>query len=322
MRKPDEAHIQTEKELRAVEKRIAILYRQAAQEMEGQVDAYFGLFEARDAEMKEWLADGRINKRQYDNWRLAQIGRGQRFETIRNNLANRMTQANVIARTYINGEIPKIYVLNYRYTIEYCQNRLGGVLAGIDFALVNEHTIKRLLKEQPSLMPNYPEEKALKRGIDLAYGKRKITENVTKGILQGNSTKKIASDLMHDIKGMSQSSAINAARTAVTEAQNAGRQDASNELSSKGVIMKKTWFCTHDHKTRPEHRDADNQEKDADDFFIVGGERLMYPCDSKHGASGWNIYGCRCTMINKPVGFRSVLTEKQRKKANIRVIKS
>lgn len=320
MRKPDVAHVQTEKELRALEKRIANLYRKAAQEMESQVAVYFGSFEARDAEMKERLADGSIGKRQYDNWRLTQMARGERFETMRNNLANRMTQANEIARSYINGEIPKVYALNYRYTIEYCQNRLGNMLSGIDFALVNEHTIKRLLLEQPDLMPNYPAEKALKRGIDLAYGKRKITENVTSSILQGHSTRKIASNLMQDIKGMSQTSAVRAARTSITAAQNAGRQDAAGELSSKGVIMGKTWLCTHDHRTRPEHREANEQTRKSDECFIVGGERLMFPGDASHGASGWNLYQCRCTMINEPLGFVSILSEKQRKKANIRVV--
>ncbi len=31
-----------------------------------------------------------------------------------------------------------------------------------------------------------------------------------------------------------------------------------------------------------------------DEPFTVGGQRLMTPGDTSHGASGWNIYNCRC----------------------------
>ena len=41
--------------------------------------------------------------------------------------------------------------------------------------------------EQPDLMPYYPKDRALKRGIDLAYGKKQITASVTSSILQGKS---------------------------------------------------------------------------------------------------------------------------------------
>lgn len=80
--------------------------------------------------------------------------------------------------------------------------------------------------EQPELMPNYPPARALRRGIDLAYGRRQITASVTSSILQGRSLRGIADDLQQRITTMDRTSAIRTARTAFTGAQNAGRMDS------------------------------------------------------------------------------------------------
>ena len=62
--------------------------------------------------------------------------------------------------------------------------------------------------EQPELMPNYPPARALRRGIDLAYGRRQITASVTSSILQGRSLRGIADDLQQHITTMDRTSAI------------------------------------------------------------------------------------------------------------------
>ena len=41
---------------------------------------------------------------------------------------------------------------------------------------------------------------------------------------------------------------------------------------------------------------ADGQRVGVDEAFSVGGEKLMFPGDRSHGASGWNIYNCRCAV--------------------------
>ena len=118
---------------------------------------------------------------------------------------------------------------------------------------------------------------------------------------------------------MNRTSAVRAARTAVTEAENAGRQAAADELEKKGVIMGKRWVATHDSRTRDEHLEADGQIVENGNPFVVGGEELMFPGDKSLGASGWNLYNCRCTRVAEIIGFKSILTEGQRKRANIRV---
>lgn len=323
MKKPDEAHVWTDEELSKLEQRIAAEYKKVADELQDKIDAYFASFAKRDEKQKELIGtivNGReYTEQDYQQWRLAQIGRGQRFEALRDRLAERYTRANEVTAAYINGDMAKIYAMNHAYTIQNVKGQADGALDNIDFALFDEHTVKRLLVEQPDLMPYYPQKRAINRGIDLAYGKRQITSVVTSGILQGQSINQMARHLMDGVTGMNQTSAVRAARTAVTQAENAGRQAAADELESKGAILQKRWVATHDNRTRHYHIEADGQTVDNDKPFTVGGEELMFPGDGSMGASGWNLYQCRCTRVTEIIGFKSILTDEQRKRANIRV---
>lgn len=318
---PDKAHQETDRLLAALERRIARVYKEARDDLNKSVEDYFKKFEKRDEEQRQRMEAGEITKTQYLAWRKTQIGRGERFEALREKMAERYTKAAEVAIAYVNNDMAKIYALNRAYEIDSVKQQAGDLLKGLDFTALNEQAVRRLLVEQPDIMPYYPEWKAIKRGIDLKYGKSQITKTVTSALLRGISTSKIASELQAKISTMSRVSAVRAARTAVTEAENAGRQDADAELVKKGVILRKRWKCVHDGKTRPEHRRADGQEVDWDKPFIVGGEKLMFPGDKSMGASGWNLYNCRCVRERVVAGFKSTLTAEQKTKAKIRRVK-
>lgn len=294
MATPDFCHQLTDKELAKLEKRISSVYGEAAKELQTTIDDYFAQFEKRDAEMKDLIGtvvNGKEwTERDYKQWRLAQIGRGERFEALRDKVAERMTKANQTAVSYVNDATPGIYSLNRNYAAYTIEQVAGDV----GFDLWDEQTVKRLIVEQPDLMPYYPEKKAVKRGIDLAYGKKQITASVTSGILQGKSIKGLADDLQIRIPTMNRDSAIRTARTAITGAQNAGRQDSYVAAEKMGIKTRKQWIATKDNRTRHEHGIADGQTVDYDQPFDVGGEDLMFPGDPS--GSPWNVYNCRCTM--------------------------
>ena len=105
----------------------------------------------------------------------------------------------------------------------------------------------------------------------------------------------MADDLQTRIPTMNRDSAIRTARTAVTNAQNAGRMDSYVAATKMGIEMEREWVSALDARTRPEHAEADGQVVGVDEPFIVGGEKLMFPGD--RSGSGWNIYNCRCTQI-------------------------
>lgn len=145
-------------------------------------------------------------------------------------------------------------------------------------------------------MPYYPPSRALNRGIDLEYGKSQITKNVTSGILRGLPPGKIANELLANISGMNRDSAVRAARTGITAAQNAGRMDSYVAAEKMGIQIKRKWVCTKDARTRLDHALADGQIVEGTKKpFIVGGYKMMFPGDKSMNAPGHEIYNCRCT---------------------------
>lgn len=296
MEKPDPAHLRTDQILFELEDRIADEYKKAADEVQAKIDAYFAAFAERDEKAKDQIGNvinGKVyTEADYQQWRLAQIGRGRRFEALRDRLAERYTKANEVAAAYINDQTPGIYSLNRNYAAYTIEHELG---TDIGFDLWDEQAVRRLIVDQPDLMPYYPPDRAVDRGIDLAYGKRQITAQVTSGILQGESIQQLADRLQTRIPDMNRNSAIRAARTAVTGAQNAGRLDSYLRAEEMGIPVKKRWLATLDGRTRHAHQLLDGQVQDNDKPFdsILGD--IMFPGDPN--AEPANVYNCRCTMI-------------------------
>ena len=282
----------TDDELESLERRIAKVFREASEDLNRDVKEYFAKFKLRDKEMQQLVDAGEMSKADYQKWRITQIGRGQRFEALRDKVAERYSEANMVANAYVNDVTPAIYSLNRNYEAYTIEKAVGSC----DFTMWDESTVRRLLVEEPDLMPYYPPSRALDRGIDLAYGKSQITKHVTSGIIRGLPVGRIANELMANMESMNRESAVRAARTAVTAAQNAGRMDSYVAAEKMGIQIKRKWVCTKDSRTRPGHGLADGQIVVGTKApFIVDGQKLMFPGDTSMGATGRNIYNCRCT---------------------------
>ena len=288
----DIAHEWTDEELEKLERRIARVYRETRDSLNDTIRAYFESFRKRDEEMKKLIGTIQNGKewteQDYKQWRLNQIGRGRRFEALRDQIAERMTQANETAAAYVNDATPGIYSLNRNYaayTIEHVAGNIG-------FTLWDEDTVRRLIVEEPDVMPYYPAEKAVKRGIDLAYGKKQITSVVTSGILQGLSIKGLADHLQSRIPEMNRESAVRTARTAVTGAENAGRMASYQDAQKMGIKLQKEWVATLDIRTRHTHAVVDGEKKNVKQKFSNG---CRFPGDPQGRPE--EVYNCRCTVI-------------------------
>jgi SPP1 gp7 family putative phage head morphogenesis protein len=311
MANSDLGHKLTDKELAKLERRIEKLYREAGKELQATIDAYFEQFQKRDEEMKALIGTVQNGKEwaeaDYKQWRLNQIGRGERYQTMRDKVAHRATEANAVAVSYTNDATPGIYSLNRNYSAYTIEQVAGNV----GFDLWDEQTVKRLMVEQPELMPYYPPKRALKRGIDLAYGKKQITASVTSSILQGKSIKNMADDLQKRITTMSRGSAIRTARTAVTGAQNAGRMDSYAAAEKMGIKLKKEWLATLDARTRHSHAMLDGEQVAQDKKFSNG---CRFPGDPQ--GPPWEIYNCRCTLIAAVEGVDTSSAQRRAKNAD------
>lgn len=296
----DLGHEWTDEELEKLERRIARVYREAWDDLEKTVIDYFTAFEKRDEEMKKLVGteiNGKIwTEQDYLQWRLNQIGRGERFDDLAIKVAERYTKANEVAVSYVNDATPSVYSLNRNYAA-YTIEKVSG---NIGFTLWDESTVKRLIKDDPDVMPYYPKERAVKRGIDLKYGQRQIKKSITSGILQGKSVGKIAKDLQARVSEMNRASAVRAARTAITSAQNGGRMDSYKAASDMGIKVRKRWVATKDGRTRHAHQKLDGQTVDWDKPFNSELGKIRFPGDPR--AKPALTYNCRCTLrtVEKP----------------------
>ena len=278
----------TDKELAALEQRIEKVYSDASKDLKKTIDEYFAKFVERDKAQQKLLEDGKITDEQYKQWRLNQIGRGERFKDLQKRVAERCTKANETAVAYVNDETPSIYTLNRNYGAYEIESVAGDV----GFTMWDESTVRRLAAEEPDIMPYYPQKRAVNRGIDLDYGKRQISVQVTSSILQGHSIGKIANNLQGKLVDMNRASAIRTARTAVTAAQNGGRQASYESAEKMGIEMEKEWIATLDNRTRHSHAVLDGERVAVDGKFSNG---CRYPSDPQ--GKPWEVYNCRCTMI-------------------------
>lgn len=174
--------------------------------------------------------------------------------------------------------------------------------------------MKRLLREQPDLMPYYPKPRAVQRGIDLKWGKQQITKAVTQGILQGKSVWQIAADLQARVAEMNRTSAVRAARTAVTGAQNGGRMDAFLSARRRGIALQKEWVATLDSRTRHTHRRLDGEVVDYDS---------RYDTDPQGRAAGYGKRGGDTYVtIHSPVAVDAVQAAREWRKTTQRLAMS
>lgn len=281
----DLGHDMTENQLADLERRISKVYKAASEDLQKKADEYFAKFIERDKKQLELLKAGKITDEQYKQWRLAQIGRGERFIALRDDVAKRMLEANRVAISYVNDTTPGIYSLNHNYaayTIEQVSGNVG-------FTLYDEQTVRRLIAEDPTLLPK----RRVDAPKDLKWNKKRFTAEITAGILQGESIPKIASRVQN-LSDAGRSGAIRNARTAVTGAQNAGRQESYNRAKKMGLQLRKRWIATKDGRTRHEHALLDGQTAALDEPFKVDGFELMFPGDPAGLAR--LVWNCRCTM--------------------------
>lgn len=292
----DLGHKWTDEELKRLEKKILKVYSRAEKDIKAVIDDYFERFENLDKKKREQLVKGLISETDYKIWRNNKIMTGQRYKSLQSKISNRMTNANSEALKFINGNMINIYAENRNYAEFLIEN--GELHLDIDYTLWDEETVKMLIKDSPELMPNYPKEKALKRGIDLEFGRKQIQKEITTGILLGESNLDIAARLRKSITSMNVSSSIRTARTAATSAQNGGRYDSYLEAEKMGLKFWKIWLATLDSHTRTSHALLDGERVEVEEKFSNG---LKFPGDPD-GDPG-EVYNCRCSMITQLKGF-------------------
>lgn len=280
----------TDEQLARVEARLHRIYSAAAVETTARAEAFYSRLAERDAVMRKRLESGEITKDAYETWLRRQMLTGKINEDMRDELAGQITDTNVLAAQLITESRPEIFAYNHNYAA-YGLETVYGDLA---FTLYDAETVRRLIVESTDLLPEMSEALAVNIPVDIRWNKEKIVDVITSGILQGKSIPDIAGGL-ETVVGMNETSAVRNARTAITGAQNAGRQESYNHAASMGIAVRKRWVATKDSRTRDSHRAMDGVEVPYNEEFHTDlGSVMMYPGD-RNGKPA-DVYNCRCTM--------------------------
>lgn len=280
----DSAHEFSDAEIRAFEREVAGVYGEAGKTAYANLKRYLAQFEADDEKMRGRLEAGEITKAQYRSWRSGKIAAGRRYRIVLKQCAEAMTHANAVAAAAIEGRLPEVYAENYNYGTWQAYSA-----AGVDgaFALQDASTVQRLLTDHDSYLPK-PSVNVAK---DTAWNRRLIANQITQGILLGESIPKIARR-MQDVTGSNRAAAVRLARTSVTAAENAGRVDSYKRAKGLGIKVQQEWLATMDGRTRSSHRQLDGEKVEVGEKFS---NDCRYPGDPE--APYAETCNCRCTLI-------------------------
>ena len=295
----DKARQWTDTELTRIEKRIKSIYQEALVDISEKWNAYMQeigkqlkpLEEAYEKALKNNdLKEIKQLKKELKNAKMLATLHNIRYTTMIEATANKLTNTNQIAIDYMNGKTPEIYVNNYNGIAD----SLEGLYTDFRFDLVNEDVVKKLIIDGDIELP--PKKISIPK--DKLWNTRKMNDSVLQGILQGESMDKIANRIF-PIVNNNYNSAIRNARTMVTGAENRGRLDSYKKLSDNGIVMRKVWLATNDHRTRDSHRAINGEEQEIGKNFSNG---LECPGDP-HGRPE-EVWNCRCTLVTHLIGFR------------------
>lgn len=280
----DSAHEFSDAEIRAFEREVAGVYGEASKTAYANLKRYLAQFEADDEKMLERLEAGEITKAQYRSWRSGKIAAGRRYRIVLKQCAEAMTHANVVAAAAIEGRLPEVYAENYNYGTWQVESAVGVDTA---YALQDASTVQRLLTDHDSYLPK-PSVNVAK---DMAWNRRLIANQITQGVLLGESIPKIAKR-MQDVAGSNRAAAVRLARTSTTAAENAGRVDSYKRAKGLGINVQQEWMATLDGRTRSSHRKLDREKVEVGEKFSNG---CRYPGDPE--APYAETCNCRCTLI-------------------------
>ena len=299
----DKAHLATDELLDKMERRLRAIYTRASREIGEAWKAYLKEAGMEIADLQKQYQEAKAAN---DDKLTRQLGKSlqkakrertftdKRYRELTRQTAEQLAHVNETATAYINKNLPEVYAINYNATGE-AFNGIGGY----SFTLTDADTIRNLVESDSSLLPM----RELDFAKDVAWNIEKMNAEVLQGILQGEPIDKIA-DRLAQVIGMNLRSAISAARTMVTSAENKGRQDGFERAAAMGIILEREWIATSDGRTRDWHRELDGVTVGVDEPFENAIGKIMYPGDPS--ANGANVWNCRCTIAAKILGFKSV----------------
>jgi hypothetical protein len=287
--------------LSEMEASISNVYEQAVEETTARLNSYMEQYEEENRVMRARLLEGEITEAEYEQWARRNLLRTQQYSTTIDSLTEMLVNADTAAIALVNGELPYVIAESYNYT-----QFVGHIIAdhddipNVSFEIYNAQSVQAIIRDNPEILPVVDPE------LDTEWNRTRLNREITQGIIQGSTIPDMATRLQR-VTQMDRNSAIRAARTSMTSAENMGRNESHRRITSQGINMVKRWSATYDARTRDTHRLLDNTTANEKGEFGEGildklGEPLMeFPGDPKGAAA--EIYNCRCRLNVVPPNY-------------------
>lgn len=277
-----------DEQLEQLEDKLTALYANASNEISSKYNDWSKKFEKKDKEMRKQVDYAIISEDDYINWRKKAILQDKKYAETVKSMTDILVNTDIAAMATVNGSLPSVIAQSYNFvqSLGYAAADKAGLSVGT-FQIYNAKTVQSLIKKNPNIL------KHVNKKEDFSWNKDRINRVITQGIVQGKNIPDIAKGL-REVSNMDENGAIRNARTAMTGAENYGRNESFQDLQDKGIPVKLQWSATHDNKTRETHILLDGTFQDEDGYFGVGiiDTPLQYPGDPAGDAG--EIYNCRC----------------------------
>tara|TARA_Y100000593_G_scaffold94776_1_gene195934 strand:- start:6476 stop:7267 length:792 start_codon:yes stop_codon:yes gene_type:complete len=126
--------------------------------------------------------------------------------------------------------------------------------------------------------------------------RKQLRKVLLKGQKEGLGLPQIAKNIKERYSPkFSRSRSATIARTETHSAASFANHQVGKEYALIQPNLKKRWVATMDDRTRESHFEANGQEVDMEEPFIVGGKQMEYTGDPNGGPA--NVINCRCVVI-------------------------
>lgn len=283
-------------EIAKAEKELKYIYNKAYKDILQKQKDFNDAYAAKEAIHLQDVQNGKWTQDEFDAWKAGQVFQGKQWESKKKQILNTVYNANSIATDMINGKTKNVFAFNANYT---AYNLEHGAGVNFGFGLYDEATVINLIKNDPQLLPEWK----IDQPKDYTWNQKKLKHQINLGIVEGESLDKIATRLTGALCTQNFNKMRTFARTAMTGAQNSGRQTRLDEAKKLGINVKKEWLATLDAHTRMTHRKLDGQKVDLEKSFEINGMSIRFPGDPLAPAA--LVYNCRCTMVGDLVNYPS-----------------
>lgn len=255
-------------------KKLQGIYKKALEDVNGHISSLMG---RTDTENLQSI----VYQLNYQNALKTQIN------GILDNLASNQytTISDYLAKCYENGFVGTMYDLHGQ---------------GIPLVFpINQDLVVRAVQNDAPLVEAFYDY----LGEDVNLLKKRVRNNISRGIAQGSSYAEIARNIERGmigdyskVRGGALYDAYRIARTEGHRITNAATYDAQTKAKEKGADVVKQWDSTMDRRTRKHHTELDGQLRELDEPFEVAGRKAMYP--GGFGVASEDI-NCRCAVLQR-----------------------